>query len=167
MKIVGNNYILNSIKLKKGNKSHYTPEIIVKKLMKFIPSGKSYLDAGSGKNKVWYNNFPEGTGKYECEIEDGKNFYDWTIQVDWVIGNPPYAEGWKFLEKATTIAREGIAFLGNINFFNSLTPNRLIKLNESGFYIQKIIVLSIPNWYGRYYFIIFERKINDFVIPIK
>jgi len=26
-----------------------------------------------------------------CEIRDGRDFYEWTKRVDWIIGNPPYS----------------------------------------------------------------------------
>jgi hypothetical protein len=26
-----------------------------------------------------------------CEADEGRDFYDWTDPVDWVIGNPPYS----------------------------------------------------------------------------
>jgi len=51
---------------------YYTNEQMVKDLLKITPISGSVLDAGSGKNKVWFNNL--SGEKYECEIEDGCNF---------------------------------------------------------------------------------------------
>lgn len=121
------------------------------------------LDAGSGKNKVWYNNIPDYCIQCECEIEDGLDFMEWIEQVDWTIGNPPFHEGWKFLDKASQISSKGIAFLGNLNFWNSCLPNRFELLKERGFYLNKIHIVQDKRWFGRYYFLIFTKEKNNFL----
>ena len=136
---------------------YYTNEQMVKDLIALLPIKETdkVLDAGSGKNKVWYNNV-NVKEKYECEIEDGCDFFLWDKRVDWVIGNPPFHVGWLFTEKAMTIANRGIAFLGNINFFNQFTPIRLQRLKEYGFGLQQIHVIADKRCFGRYYFLVFE-----------
>jgi hypothetical protein len=131
---------------------------MVKDLLAMLPLEEcSVLDAGSGKNKVWYNNISSNR-KHECEIEDGIDFMEWTTPVDWVVGNPPFHQGWLFTEKASRIAKIGIAFLGNINFWNSCLPSRLQTLKDRGFEITRIHIVQDKRWFGRYYFIIFEKK---------
>jgi len=144
---------------------HYTKPEMVKDLLKLIPfeKGDKVVDAGSGKNKVWYNLLPDYIEKYECEIEDGCDFLKWDIKVDWTIGNPPYHSGWQFFEKAMEISNKGIAFLLSIRGFNMFTPRRLEKLKKKGFYLNKIHIVSDKRWYGRYYFVIFMKKENDFI----
>ena len=141
---------------------HYTNEDMVKDLIKPIPFKitDTILDAGSGKNKVWYNNLNLiCKERFECELEDGCDFLnDWHKNVDWVIGNPPFSVGWKFTQKATEIANKGIAFLGSIQFFNQFTSLRLELMKEKGFELQHIHVVADKRWFGRYYFLIFEKK---------
>lgn len=142
---------------------HYTQPEMVYDLVKLIPAekGDSFLDAGSGKNKVWQDHL---INCKECELEDGCNFYDWEETVDWVVGNPPYHESWKFTEKAITIANKGVAWLLNNQALNShLTPTRLRKLHEIGWHYTKIHVVADKRWFGRYYFLILEKKPNDFI----
>src|SRR3990167_5095042 len=134
---------------------HYTNEQMVKDLIKITPIKGLVLDAGSGKNKVWFKNL-KGK-KYECEIEDGKDFMLWDKKVDWVVGNPPFHLGWAFLDKASQISNKGIAFLGNLNFCNSCLPNRFEILEERGFYLQKIHIVQDKRWFGRYYYLIFTK----------
>lgn len=144
---------------------HYTKEEMVKDLLKLIKFNEDdiVLDAGSGLNKVWYKNI-NVKNKYECELEEGNDFYDWYKKVDWVVGNPPYSHAKDFLLKASEISNKGIAFLVNNQCFNSfLLPSRLEKMRENGFYINKIKVVNDKRWYGRYYFIIFTKKKNDFI----
>lgn len=135
---------------------HYTNEQMVKDLIAITPITGSVLDAGSGKNKVWYNNL--SGEKYECEIEDGNDFLLWDKKVDWVVGNPPFNIGWKFIDKMTEIAQKGIAVLGNINNFNQFTPKRLEAMKEKGFELQHIHIVADKRWFGRYYYLIFEKK---------
>ena len=132
---------------------------MVKDLIKLIPFNKNdiALDAGSGKNKVWQKNCPVKC--LECEIDDGCNFMKWGIKVNWVIGNPPYHQSWKFTEKALRVAEKGIAWLVNNQALNShLTPARLDKMKELGFEYSTIHVVADKRWFGRYYFIILEKK---------
>jgi len=123
---------------------HYTKEEMVKELIALIPFEKNdnVLDAGSGRNKVWYNNIPDYCQKFECEIEDGVDFLDVNERFDWIIGNPPFHLGWKFLEHASLLADKGIAFLGNLNFLNSCLPNRLEFVKSKGLYLQKIHIVE-------------------------
>ena len=141
---------------------HYTNEQMAKDLIDIIPfefCGDSVLDAGSGKNKVWYNNLDETLIKYECEIDDGCDFLEWDKKVDWVVGNPPFHLSWVFTEKAIDIANKGIAFLVNNQGLNSqMTPRRLQLMQDRGFELQHVRVVADKRWYGRYYFLIFEKK---------
>ena len=140
---------------------HYTNEQMVRDLIAITPIKGSVLDAGSGKNKVWFNNL--SGEKYECEIEDGVDFLEYDKKVDWVVGNPPFHLGWKFLEKASDVAMGGVAFLGNLNFWNSCLPNRFELLKQKGFYLQKIHIVQDKRWFGRYYYLIFTKDPNNFI----
>lgn len=142
---------------------HYTNPEMVRDLVSLLPLKKddTCLDAGSGKNKVWRNNLPNCQ---ECELEDGCNFYDWNNEVDWCIGNPPYHESWKFTEKAIRIAKKGVVWLLNNQALNShLTPARLEKLHQLGWHYTKIHVVADKRWFGRYYFLVLERRPSDFI----
>ena len=144
---------------------HYSNPKMVYDLIHLIPFdiGDKVLDAGSGKNKVWYNNIPEHCIKYECEIEEGVDFLNIMDKFDWIIGNPPFHIGHKFFLKASELSVKGFAFLSNIQSFNSLTTKRLDEINDKGFYIQKIHIVNDKRWFGRYYFIIFQKKCNNFI----
>lgn len=141
---------------------HDTPEQLVKELLAFIPIAENdtCLDAGSGKNKVWFNNFPSAH-KDEVEIEEGKDFLKYDKQVDWVIGNPPYNQLLLFLFKSAEISKKGFAFLINHSRLNQLTPVRLNKLADKGFFLSAIHICSVKSWFGRYYFIVFTGTKSD------
>lgn len=54
-----------------------------------------------------------------CEIRDGKDFFQWTEHVDWIISNPPYSIFAEFLRHSMCVA-DNIVFLIPVNkVFNS------------------------------------------------
>ncbi len=145
---------------------HYTNPRMVIDLLEHVPFAGDdvVLDAGSGRNKVWYKELARyRVERLECEIEDGVDFLtNWNRPVDWVIGNPPFNQGHQFVEKASQIARKGIAFLGSHNFLNSFClPRRMQELAERGFSVQRIHIVQDKRWFGRYYFLVIRRNVDS------
>lgn len=152
---------------------HQTPEECCKKLLTFIPfeEGDVVLEPFKGEGS-FYNNFPDNCIKQFCEIEEGLDYKDYSNEFDWVISNPPFRleqpngkrvnSFYFLLEYYTAKAKKGIAFLANDYCLSTITPIRLKKLNERGWYITKIVVCSIKKWRGRYFFIILTKTPNNF-----
>ena len=115
------------------------------------------VDAGSGNQKVWYNNIPTDN-KDDVEIEDGRDFLLYDKKVDWVSGNPPFDKIIDFIFKSSEISRKGFAFVMGPNRINQLTPVRLDKLAAKGFFINRIHIFTVKKWFGRYYFLIWTRE---------
>mgnify|MGYP001579455717 FL=1 len=140
---------------------HYTNPQMARDLIAITPIKGSVLDAGSG-SKIWNNQLKKP--KFECEIDRGCDFYKWDKKVDWIIGNPPFHESWKFTEHALTIAQKGIAWLVNTQALNShFTPRRLQKMHEQGFHYTQIRVVADKRWFGRYFYIILRKKPASFI----
>ena len=81
------------VKGKTGNSKTdkvYTPENIAKLIISKFPLYGKVLDAFKGKG-AFYNNYPETVEKDWCEIDEGKDFFEYTDKVDWIITNPPYS----------------------------------------------------------------------------
>lgn len=151
---------------------HQTPKELCEKLIKEVPleEGDLVLEPFKGEGN-FFNSLPDNVVKDWCEITEGRDYKDYDKNMDWIITNPPFRlnEGtkrenafFKLLKYYTTKAQKGIAFLGNDFCFATLTPKRLRELNESGWFIHKIVCCSIKKWRGRYFFIIFKKEPSPF-----
>jgi|TARA_R100000479_G_C6353908_1_gene190340 hypothetical protein len=58
----------------------------------------------------FYDQYPDYCTKDWCEITDGRDFFDWDKQVDWIITNPPYSIYEEFCQKAFEVA-DNVCFL--------------------------------------------------------
>jgi len=139
-----------------------TPEELAKYLLSLIPFEPDdfVIDAGSGKNKVWYKNIPTSR-KDEYEIDEGRDFLKFNGKADWVVGNPPFNQFINFCYHSCEICNKGFAFIISNGRFNQLTPKRLSDFEAKGFYLSKIHIFNVKIWFGRYYFLIFTRKKSD------
>ena len=125
--------------------------------------GATVLDPCRGAG-VFYDNFPDHVIKDYCEIEEGSDFFQYSLKVDYVIGNPPFSPKklfWEFHLKAMKVATEGIYWLLNLNCLHSMTPKRLKVMNDKGWYIQRQHIVEDSRWFGRYTFIYFSKKQNN------
>lgn len=113
----------------KPNDKVYTPEKIAKDIIsRFNISGK-VLDPFYG-NGAFYNNFPDNVEKDYCEIDMGKDFFDYNEHVDWIISNPPYSIFEKVLEHSFEIA-DNIVYLVPLSKVVS-SMGRIRQINKFG-----------------------------------
>jgi len=85
----------------------FTPDFVSSYIVKFInPIGKC-LDPCKGDG-AFLKYLPVDSDY--CEINEGKDFFDYNDKVDWIIGNPPYSIFESFLRKSFEIA-DNVSFL--------------------------------------------------------
>lgn len=107
----------------------YTPENIAKLIInKFNLSGK-VLDPFKGQG-AFYNNYPETVKKDWCEIDEGKDFFEYKEHVDWIISNPPYSIYDEVMNHSFEIA-DNIVYLVPLNKIVS-SLGRVKKIQEFG-----------------------------------
>jgi len=151
---------------------HQTPTDLAKQLIHEVDLHENdlVLEAFKGEG-AFYDNLPDYVNKDWCEIEEGRDYKDHEGQIDWCISNPPFKlesnEGrvnsfWYLVDYYTDRVNKGIAFLGNDYCFSTLTPIRIKKLNDKGFYINKVVVCNVKKWRGRYFFIIITKQQSNF-----
>lgn len=93
----------------------YTPDYVARDMVEFFKPTGSVLEPSCG-NGAFLKYLP---GAQWCEIEQGRDFYQWNTPVDWIIGNPPYSQYSQWLQHSMEIA-ENICYLLPCNkAFNS------------------------------------------------
>ena len=144
---------MNKIQKKeKPNDVIYTPNSIVDLMLDFCDykEGQSVLDPCKGKG-AFFDKLSEP--KDYCEITENIDFFDYTKKVDLIVGNPPYSILTKWLDHTMTICDKFCYVIG----MYSLTPVRLQKMEENGFYITKILLTQVPTWFMRSYILVVEK----------
>ena len=146
--------------------SDYTPISTLQQLLQDISfvSSDLTLEPCKGRENRFYDLIP---GKKDwCEIEEGRDFFQYTGSPTKVITNPPYKSNdmkenlsIKIIEHSLKVATDECWFLLNNQMFNSLTPCRLHKYLKMGWKVVFIRILNIPCWYGRYFWICFKKGV--------
>ena len=91
---------------KRGDKV-MTPEWVAKDMVEFFTPAGRILEPCKGDG-VFLKFLP--TNSEWCEIDDGKDFFEWSDNVDWVIGNPPYSKTRDWFRHSYSIA-DNIVYL--------------------------------------------------------
>ena len=114
-----------------------TPKPLVKALVEhFQPQGKGLEPcAGCGNILEFLPNVEW------CEIEKGRDFYEYNERVDYIFTNPPWSQIRKFLAHSMDVANE-VYFLITINHL--WTKARLKDIENAGFQIAEICVFDTP-----------------------
>lgn len=147
---------------------HYTPVELAKKLLTRVSldDGDTLLEPFKGDG-AFYDNFPADHVKDWYEIQEGKDFFTCNDMYDVIITNPPFRietpTGRKnafipCLEKAFSVSRKRVCMLYNHKCFNAMTPKRLHKWRNMGWSITDVHICNVKKWFGRYYFVVFEKN---------
>jgi len=76
-----------------------------------------------------------------AEIKAGRDFFEWTERVDWIVTNPPWSQIRRFLQHAMRVA-DHVVFLMTIN--HVWTKARLRDIREAGFGLKEIVLVDMP-----------------------
>ncbi|HEA22521.1 MAG TPA: hypothetical protein ENH87_16605 [Pricia antarctica] len=85
----------------------YTPGYLAMDMIEWLNPAGICLDPCRGDG-AFYQRLPKG--RIWCEIEEGKDFFDYNMSIDWIIGNPPYSIFENFLSHSFEIA-PNVAFI--------------------------------------------------------
>lgn len=105
-----------------GNKTNdkiSTPGNIAKHIIGLFPLSGKVLDPFKGTG-AFYDNLPETVSKDWCEIDDGRDFFDYTDSVDWIISNPPYSIFDEVLEHSFAISNNIVYLVPLSKLFTSM-----------------------------------------------
>lgn len=121
----------------------YTPIPLCKAIVKhFIPNAvtvldpcagtKNFITAMAGKPVIWD----------WCEIDQGRDFFEYHNKVDYIVTNFPYSKFRKFLIHSMEVS-DNIVSLCPINHILGLKA-RMRDIKEHGFYVRKIMQVKTP-----------------------
>ena len=126
-------------KLSTANDKIYTPVETAKDIIsKFDLYGK-VLDPFKGSG-AFYDNLPENVEKDWCEIDLGRDFFNYNEKVDWIISNPPYSIFGPVIEHSMEIA-DNIVYLIPLNKLTS-SFTRVKSLQKFGGITQERQAIS-------------------------
>lgn len=127
---------------KGGNDRVMTPDSLALDIVKhFMPFGTKCLEPCKGEGAFIraFENF--GISPEWCEIDQGKDFFEYKEKVDWIITNPPFSILSDFLEHSLKSA-DNVVFLclGNALFFKK----RIRLINQANFGFKEIVFIDTP-----------------------
>ena len=105
-----------------------TPPPVARAIVASLPiqPTDSLLDPFRGDG-AFYNSFPASNSKDWCEIQEGRDFFDYHAHVDWIISNPPYSIFDEVLTHSFVIADNVVLLVPLSKVVSSLRRIRQIK----------------------------------------
>ena len=106
---------------------------------------------------AFYNEFIDYERHY-TEIDMGLDFFeiDDDIEMTYIITNPPYSIFSEVLDKLFLLKNlKGFGFLVN-NL--TMTPPRLKKIEDAGYYPSDLYIFKINSWFGYQNFWFFKKE---------
>lgn len=130
---------------KRINDVIYTPLSLAIDCISCVPINRSdtILDPFLGGG-VFFDNYPENNIKDWCEIEKGKDFFEYEKRVDWIISNPPFSKMNEVLNKCAELSIKGF---GLIMLSTALTIPRIERMKSKGFIISRIMYFNVKEWF--------------------
>lgn len=76
-----------------------------------------------------------------CEIDRGRDFFQWRQPVDWIITNPPWSQFRPFLEHSLSLA-DHVAFMATVNHW--WTKRRCRMISKAAFGYERLLLFEPP-----------------------
>lgn len=127
----------------KTNDRVYTPDDLARRIVShFNPFGKKCLDPCKGHG-AFVRAFENcGINPDWCEIDEGRDFFEYNEKVDWIISNFPWSLHREFMKHSMAIS-DNIVTLVTIHHVISLKA-RLRDVKEMGFYVRELVLVDTP-----------------------
>lgn len=106
-----------------ANDSVMTPDDLAVRIANAFPIGGKVLEPCSGDG-AFLRALPVGTEW--CEIKEGKDFFDYSGKVDWIVTNPPYSIYDRFLAKCFQVADNVVLLVPLSKTLKSIRIERMV-----------------------------------------
>lgn len=161
------NHTANVIRNRENKNDVYiTPESLVRRHLSILEGYRErqvVLDPFRGSG-AYFNLFDEYfyNCKYEwCEIEAGRDFFDYTGSPDIIVSNPPYSIIEKILEHCYFLRPKIISFLLSAH---NITPHRIQRANDMGYYVLDYTLCRVDRWFGVSVILTLSNEIDENVV---
>ena len=124
------------------NDKVYTPEFIVDEVLGiFLPmvGSKEYVLEPFKGGGAFFDKLPQERVDW-CEIDQGRDFFEYKYKVDWIITNPPYSIFKEVLPKCLEVANNTVLVIP-VNKLLSSMP-RLMDIKRAGCNIKQVHYLG-------------------------
>lgn len=118
----------------------FTPRQLAAQIIDQLPLAGNVLDPCRGDG-AFYDQLASNVLKHWCELDDGRDFFEWDRHVDWVISNPPWSKFRQFLQHGMTVA-DNVVYLAAFTHFS--TKARVGDIKAHGFAMRSIIYVPTP-----------------------
>ena len=150
-----------SKQVEKDSTIAFTKEEMAKYLISIsnIKEGDIIMEPCYGDGS-FFKNLPTNTKNLYCEINMGIDYLEFEGEVDITLSNPPFVPRklfWELHKKAMNTTKREIYWLINISSLNVFTPNRIEEMNNMGWYMTNLHIVSDKRWFGRYVWARFEK----------
>ncbi|GFE64928.1 hypothetical protein KIN_20020 [Litoreibacter roseus] len=118
----------------------YTPrDLAAEVISHFKPTGVM-LEPFRG-NGQFLDAFPARAISHYCEIDEGRDFFDWHQPIDWIVSNPPWSQFRAFNIHAMRLAANIVWVIPLVHFSGKA---RMRDVQEMGFGFREIALLDTP-----------------------
>ncbi len=122
-----------------------TPPRLARALVAILQPSGVILEPCAGTGAFVRALRPHGDVRW-CEIDRGRDFFDWTEPVDDIVSNPPWSSFARVLAHALQIARHRVALVATVNHF--WTRHRRALVRKAGFGMERIVEFDAPREWG-------------------
>jgi hypothetical protein len=127
----------------KTNDRVYTPDDLAERIVgHFNPFGKKCLDPCKGTGAFVRAFEKYGINPDWCEIDEGRDFFDYHEKVDWIISNFPWSLHRDFMKHSMEIS-DNIVTLVTVNHVLALKA-RMRDIRQMGFYVRELLYVDTP-----------------------
>lgn len=166
--MASNQFIKNATAIRKKEERtdvYITPQSLVRRHLSIFGGIQQQivLDPFRGSG-AYFNLFDEYFTQsiFEwCEIEAGRNFFDYKGTPDIIVSNPPYSIIEPILEKCYSLRPKIISFL---LCAHNVTPHRIQRANAMGYYVMDYTLCRVDRWFGVSVILTLSNQIESNVI---
>lgn len=115
-----------------------TPPELARRVVEHFPLSGVCLDPCRGTG-AFFENFPASVDARWCELSEGRDFFQFSTKVDWIVSNPPWSKYRAFTAHAMTLA-DNVVWLVPVTNAIGL-QSRLRDIYNAGFYVKEILLL--------------------------